>query len=81
MPFSTLLQIMTTSAPIIAFCPGVLSTSIPHNILFKPLATFPHNMITETMCCGERGMNPIAMTIARYCPSPESKQQHPVLKS
>ena len=34
--------------------PGILLTSIPHDILSKPLAAFPDNEITVS---SERGMN------------------------
>ena len=64
--------------------PGVLLTSTPHNILSKPLTAFPQNHC-ETTDRGERGMNPVAMTIINplkgYWPSRGSNQQPPVLKS
>ena len=58
--------------------------SIPHNILSKPLAAFPHNSC-ETTDSGARGMNPVALTIINprreYWPSHGSNQRPPVLKS
>ena len=52
----------------------------PHNILSKPLAAFPHNHC-QTTDSGERGINPVAMTIIKPWPSRGSNQRPPVLKS
>ena len=64
--------------------PGILLTVTPHNILSKPLAAFPHNQC-QTMDSGERGMNPVPMTIINpqkeYWPSWGWNQQSPVLNS
>ena len=64
--------------------PGVLLASTPHNILPKPLASFPHNHCQNN---GQqwRGMNPVAMTIINlwkeYWSRWRTKQRPPVLKS
>ena len=64
--------------------PGVLLTSAPHNVISKPLAAFPHNIV-ETIDSGETGMTPVAMTVINpqkeYWPSRGSNQRPPVLKS
>ena len=62
MPFSTVFQLYHDGECTYPCLPGVFLTSTPHNILFKPLAAFPHNDF-RTMNSGERGMNPVAMTI------------------
>ena len=43
MLFSTVFQLFCGSQFIYPCFPGVLLTSIPHNVLSKPLAAFPHN--------------------------------------
>ena len=62
---------------------GVLLSSTQHNILSKPLAAF-HITIVEITDSGERGMNPVAMTIIHprkeYWPSRGSNQRSLVLK-
>ena len=60
--FSTLFKLYRSGHSTYQCFPGILFTSAPHNILFKPLAAFPHNIV-DTMESGERGMNPVAMTI------------------
>ena len=70
MLFSTLFQLYHGSHCTNPGFLGVLSTT-PHNILSKQLAAFPHNV--HQINRGERGMNPVAMTIINplkeYCPS------------
>ena len=64
--------------------PGVLLISTLHSILSKPLAAFQITIV-ETTDSGERGMNPVAMTIINprngCWPSRGSNQRLPVLKS
>ena len=83
-PFSTVFQLYHGGQCTYSCFPGVLVTSTQHNILSKPLATFPHNNV-RTTDSGERGMNPVAMTIINprkeYWPSRGSNQRPPVLKS
>ena len=43
--------------------PHVSFTSTLHDILSKPLASFPSNRTVETLSSRERGMNPVAMNI------------------
>ena len=63
---------------------GILLTSTSHNIILKPLAAFPNNHYITTDS-GERGMNPVAMTIInlrrKYWPSQGSNKRPLVLKS
>ena len=55
-----------------------------YNILSKPPAVFPYKHC-QTTDSGERGMNPVAMTIINprkeYWPSQGSNQPPPILKS
>ena len=72
------------SVPIHAFLEFFIP--VPCTIFFsKPLTAFPHYHFLKTMDSGERGVNPIAMTIINpwkeYWPIWESNQLHPVLKS
>ena len=62
MPFSTVFQLYRSGQCTFPCFPGVLLTSIPQNILSKPLAAFPHNHCRNNGQ-RERGMNPVAMTI------------------
>ena len=57
-----LFQLLCSSQCTYPCFPGDLLTRTVHNILSKPLAAFPHNH-HKTMDSGERGMNPVAMTI------------------
>ena len=57
MTFSTVFQLYRSRQCTYPCFSEVLLTSTLHNILSKPLAAF------ETMNSGERGMNPVAMTI------------------
>ena len=75
MSFSTIFQLYRGGQCTYPCFPGVLLTSAPHDILSKPLAAFQHNIIiVETTDSGERGMNPVAMTIINpwkeYWPGP-----------
>ena len=83
-PFSTVFQLCCGGQCTYPCFPGVLLTSAPHNILSKPLAAFPHNIV-KTTDSGERGMNHVTMTIINpqieYWPSRGLNQQPPVLKS
>ena len=55
MLFSTVFQLYCSSQCTCPFSPRVLLTSTPDNILSKPLAAFPQNIV-ETMDSGERGL-------------------------
>ena len=81
-PFSTVYQLYRYGQCTYPCFPRVLLTSIQHNILSKPLASFPHNHRRNS---GERGMHPVAMTIINprkeYRTIRGSNQQLPVLKS
>ena len=67
--------------------PRVLLTIIPQyvTICFPSHFLLSHTTIVETMNSGERGMNPVAMTIINprkeYWPSRRSNQRPPFLKS
>ena len=74
MPFATLFKLYCSGQSTYPCFPGVLLTSAPHNILFKPLAAFQHNHC-QKMESGERGMNLLAMAII----NPQKKNT--VLKS
>ena len=56
-----------------------------NTIIFPSHWLLSHVTIVETTDSGERGMNPVAMTIINprkeYCPSRGSNQRPPVLKS
>ena len=84
MPFSTAFQLYRGSQCTYPCFPGVHLTSTLHNFLSKPL-TLSHITIVETTDKGERGMNPVTMTIINprkeYWPSRGSNQRPPVLKS
>ena len=58
--------------------------SSPHNILSK-LLVFSHITIVKTMDSGERGMNPVTMTVTKprkeYWPSRGSNQQPLIFRS
>ena len=41
----------------------VMSPEIPHNLLSKPLTTFPHNRCQKKMVTDEIGVNPVAVTM------------------
>ena len=75
-------NIVAASAPIQAFLSAIL-TNTPHNILSKLLDAFLHNLCQ--MDSGERGKNPVAMTIINlrkeYWPKQGSNQRLPVFKS
>ena len=60
MPVSTVFQLYHSGQCTYPCFPGVLLTSIPHNILSKPLATFPITIV-KTTDSGETGMNFVAI--------------------
>ena len=60
--FSTVFQLYRSGQCTYPCFPGVLLTSNPHDILSKPLVTFPITIV-ETTDSSERGMNPVIMTI------------------
>ena len=62
-PFSTVFQLYHSGQCTYPCFPGFHLHSIPHNILFKLLAAFPLLTIVETTDSGDRGMNPVAVTI------------------
>ena len=62
MLFSTLFQLYHSGQYTYLCFPGILFNSTPPNILSKPLAAFPHKF-AKTMDSGEKGMNPVTMTI------------------
>ena len=61
-PFSTVFQLDRGSHCTYPCFPGILLTSSPHNILSKPLSAL-HITIVDTTDSGERGMNPVSMTL------------------
>ena len=83
-PFSTIFQLFRGGQCTYPCFPGVLLTSIPHNI-FPSHWLLSRITIVETTERGERGMNPVAMTIINprkeYWPSRRSNQRPPVHKS
>ena len=83
-PFTKGFQIYRSGQCSCPCFPGVLLTSVPHNILFKPLSTFQITIV-QKLDSGERGMNHVAMTIfnpqTEYCQSRRSNQRHTILKS
>ena len=80
--FITVFQLYHGSQCTNPWFPSVLLTCTLHNILFKPLV-LSHITMVETTDSGERGMNPVAMTIINprkeYWPSRGSNQRPPVL--
>ena len=55
---------VTLQCPVhVSMLPRVILNSTSHNILSKPLATFPHNKSSKTINRGEKGMNHVTMTI------------------
>ena len=62
MPFSTVFQLYHGGKCTYPCSHGVLLTSTLHNILSKPLATFPHDDCQNNRQL-KRGMNSVAMTI------------------
>ena len=99
MPISIVFQLYHGGQSTCLCFPWVLLTSTLHNILSKPHLPDNHCWnngqrwesricqitVVETMDSGERGMNPVAMTIINsrkeYWPSRASNQRLPVLKS
>ena len=83
-PFSTVFQLYRGGQCTYPCFPGVPLTSTLQNILSKPLADFPQPL-SKKKDSGERGMNPVAMTIINpqkeYWTSRGSNQRHSVLKS
>ena len=81
MPFSTVFQLYHDSQCTNPCFPRVLLTSNPRNIPHRLLS---HITLVEITDSGERGMNPVAMTIINpqkeYWPSRGSNQRPPVLK-
>ena len=62
-PFSTVCHLYRGGQRTYPCFPSVLLTSTPHNILSKSVAAFPHNYC-QNNDSGERGMNPVAMTMS-----------------
>ena len=83
-PFSTLFQLCRGSQCTYPCFPGVLLTSTPHNI-FSSHWLLSHITLVDTTDSGERGMNPVLMTVIsfriEYWPSRGSNQRPPFLKS
>ena len=78
MPFSTVFQLHHGGKCTYPCFPGVVLITTSHWLL-------SHITIVETVDSGERGMDPVAMTIINprkeYWPSHGSNQQPPFLKS
>ena len=84
MPFSTVFQLYNgVKAPNHAFLE--FSELVLCTILFPSHWLLPHITIVEATDSGERGTNPVTMTIVNprkeYWPSRGSNQRPPVLKS
>ena len=84
MPFSIVFQLFHGGQSPYPYFPVVLLTST-FCIIFSPSHwLLSHITIVKTMDSGERGMNPVAMSInnpqKEYWPSRGLNQQHPVLK-
>ena len=64
-PFSTVFQLYHCSQCTYPYFPGILLSMVPHTIFLPSHRLLSHINIVKTIHSGERGINPVEMTIIK----------------